>query len=64
VLKDNNLFAKVEKQFDEQFYNKNVSKGFILTYLIKNPKTSRAYQIWEIFWFCVLLLEFALVPYT
>lgn len=36
----------------------------MLTYLIKNPKSSRTYQIWEIIWFFVLICEFNLVPYT
>jgi len=64
VLKDDMIFAKVEKQFDEQFHSQAVSKGFILTYLVKTPKTSKAYQVWEIICFFVLLCEFALVPYT
>jgi len=36
----------------------------VQTYLIKNPKTSKSYQIWEIIWFFVLILEFCLIPYT
>lgn len=40
------------------------AKSFIRTYLIKDPKTSKTYVIWEILWLIVLIIEFALVPYT
>jgi hypothetical protein len=64
VLKDDYVSTKVQRQFDEQNRGQSNQKGFIATYLIKNPKTSKAYQIWEIIWFFVLILEFILVPYT
>lgn len=64
VLKDDIVSAKVQKQYDELHTSKEKQKGFVLTYLIKNPKTSKSYQIWEIIWFFVLILEFCLVPYT
>jgi hypothetical protein len=33
-------------------------------YLIKDPKKSKPYQYWEILWFFVLIIDFALIPYT
>lgn len=33
-------------------------------YLIKDPKKSKPYQYWEVLWFFVLIIDFALIPYT
>lgn len=33
-------------------------------YLIKDPKKSKPYHYWEILWFFVLIMDFALIPYT
>jgi hypothetical protein len=43
VLKDDIFYAKAAKQFDDQYNQKQPSKSFIRTYLIKDPKTSKTY---------------------
>jgi hypothetical protein len=32
--------------------------------VIKDPKRSKLYQYWEVFWFFVIIVQFVLVPYT
>lgn len=64
VLKDNKAYdPRITLKFEE-FDNKNAPKGFIQTYLIKNPKTSRVSWCWDIIWLIVLIIDFTLIPYT
>lgn len=64
VLGDDVYYAKAQKQLDDQDKQKMPAKSFIRTYLIKDPATSKTYVIWEVLWLLVLIVEFALVPYT
>lgn len=62
VLKDdiNANKAKIKQEMLEG----PSDRGFVAKYVIIDPKTSRFYQIWEMFFLLVILVEFALVPYT
>jgi len=52
------------QKIEEQFVITGPKKTFVEAYLIKDPKKSKAYNYWEILFLLILIVEFALIPYT